>query len=61
LIVVVATPVSDEDVVLSIEVAYECDVDDNDEYSVEIDTLSVSLIVFSLVLLEIAFVVAEIN
>ncbi len=61
MIVVVATPVSDEDVVLSIEVAYECDVDDNDEYSVEIDTLSVSLIVFSLVLLEIAFVVAEIN
>ncbi len=61
LIAVVATWVSDEDVVISMEVAYECDVDDNDEYSVEIDTLSVPLIVFSLALFEIAFVVAEIN
>ncbi len=61
LIAVVVTCVSDEEVVISIEVAYECDVDDNDEYSLEIDALSVSLIVFSLVLLEIPFVVAEIN
>jgi hypothetical protein len=61
LIAVVAASVSDEDVVISTEVAYECDVDDNDEYSMEIDALSVALIVFSLVLLEIAFVVAEIN
>ncbi len=52
---------SDEDVVIPMEVAYECDVDDNDEYSVEIDALSVSLIVFSLVLLEIPFIVAGIN
>ncbi len=61
LIAVVASSVTDEDVVISIEVAYECDVDDNDEYSVETDILSVPLIVFSPVLLEIAFVVAEIN
>jgi hypothetical protein len=43
------------------EVVDECDVDDNDGYSLEIDTLSVPLAVFSLVLLEIAFVIAEIN
>jgi hypothetical protein len=61
LIAVVASSVTDEDVLISIEVAYECDVDDNDEYSVETGTLSVPLIVFSPVLLEIAFVVAEIN
>jgi hypothetical protein len=53
--------VSDEDVVISIEVAYECDVDDDDRYSLEVDAISVALIVFSLVLLEIAFVVVEIN
>ncbi len=61
LTVVVASPVTDEDVVISIEVAYECDVDNNDEYSFDIDALSVTLIVFSPILLEIAFVVAEIN
>ncbi len=33
LIAVVATWVSDEDVVISMEVAYECDVDDGDRYS----------------------------
>jgi hypothetical protein len=43
------------------EVVDECDVDDNDGYSLEIDTLSVPLAVFPLVLLEIAFVIAEIN
>jgi hypothetical protein len=53
--------VSDEDVVIPMEVGYECDVDNNDEYSVEMDALSVTFIVFSPVLLEIAFVVAEIN
>ncbi len=52
---------SDEDVVIPMEVGYECDVDNNDEYSVEMDALSVTFIVFSPVLLEIAFVVAEIN
>jgi hypothetical protein len=61
LIAVVATWVSDEDVVISIDVAYECDVDDDDRYSLEVDAISVPLIVFSLVLLEIAFVVVEIN
>jgi hypothetical protein len=33
LIAVVGTWVSDEDVVISMEVAYECDVDDGDRYS----------------------------
>jgi hypothetical protein len=61
LIGVVATPLTDEDVVISMEVAYECDVDNNDEYSFEIDALSVTLIVFSSVPLETEFVVAEIN
>jgi hypothetical protein len=61
LIGVVATSVTNEDVVISMEVAFECDVDNNDEYSFAIDALSVTLIVFSPVLLEIAFVVAEIN
>jgi hypothetical protein len=51
LIAVVGTPVSDEDIVISMEVEYECDV----------DALSVALIVFSPVLLEIAFAVVEIN
>jgi hypothetical protein len=32
-IAVVGTCVSDEDVVISMEVAYECDVDDGDRYS----------------------------
>jgi hypothetical protein len=61
LIPVVATSVSAEDVLISMEVPYECDVEDNDEYSLEIDAPSVALIVFSLVLLEIPFVVAEID
>jgi hypothetical protein len=61
LITVVATSGTDDDVVISMEVANVSDVDNNDEYSFEIDTLSVALIVFSLVLLEIAFVVVEIN
>ncbi len=61
LIAVVATWVKDEVVLISMEVVDECDVDDNDGYSLEIDTLSVPLAVFSLVLLEIAFVIAEIN
>jgi hypothetical protein len=62
LIVVVATSIGDEDVVISMEVAYECGLDDDDRYSLEIDALSLALIVFSLVLLEIAFVVVvEIN
>jgi hypothetical protein len=39
LIAVVGTSVSDEDVVISMEVAYECDVDDNDGYLLEIDEL----------------------
>jgi NADH:ubiquinone oxidoreductase subunit 4 (subunit M) len=61
LIVVLATSIGDEDEVMSMEVAYECDVDNDDRYSLEIDPLSVALIVFSLLLLEIAFVVVEIN
>jgi hypothetical protein len=61
LIVVVATSLSDEDVVISMEVAYECDVDDNDGYPLEIDALSVTLIVLSLVVLEIPDVVVEID
>jgi hypothetical protein len=61
LIPVVATSVSAEDVLISMEVPYECDVEDNDEYSLEIDAPSVALIVFSLVLLEIPIVVAEID
>jgi hypothetical protein len=61
LIAVVATSVSDEDVVISMEVAYECDVEDKDEYSLDIDAPSVALIVLSLALFEIPFVVAEIN
>ncbi len=60
-ITVVAGSVSDADVAISMEVAYECDLDDNDEYSFEIDALSVPVIVFSLELLEIPFVVEEIN
>ncbi len=60
LIAVAASSVSDEGVVISMEVAYERDVDDNDEYSLEFDALWVTLIVFSLVLLGIPFVVAEI-
>jgi hypothetical protein len=39
LIVVAASSVSDEGVVISMEVAYERDVDDNDEYSLEFDAL----------------------
>jgi hypothetical protein len=61
LIAVVGTPVSDEDIVVSMEVAYECDVDDDDKYSLEIDVLPVALIVFSLAVLEIAFAVVEVN
>jgi hypothetical protein len=61
LIAVEATSVADRDVVISMEGAYVSDADDNDKYSVGIDALSVALIVFSLVLLEIPFVVAEIN
>ncbi len=61
LIAVVGTWVRDEVVLISMEVVDECDVDDNDGYSLEIDTLSVPLAVFPLVLLEIAFVIAEIN
>jgi hypothetical protein len=39
LIAVVAISVSDEDIVISMEVAYECDVEDNDGYSSDIDEL----------------------
>jgi hypothetical protein len=39
LIAVAASSVSDEGVVISMEVAYERDVDDNDEYSLEFDAL----------------------
>jgi hypothetical protein len=61
LLAVEATSVGDEDVVLSMDVANDCDIDDDDRYSLEIEALSLTLIVFSLVLLEIPFVVAEIN
>ncbi len=61
LIAVEATSAAEGDVVISMEGAYVSDADDNDKYSVGIDALSVALIVFSLVLLEIPFVVAEIN
>jgi hypothetical protein len=61
LITVVSTSVVDEDVAISMEVAYECDVDDDDRYSLEIDALSLALIVFSLVLLEIPVVVTGTN
>ncbi len=61
LIVVVATSIGDEDVVISMEVAYECGLDDDDRYSLEIDALSLALIVFSLVLLETPVVVTETN
>jgi hypothetical protein len=40
------------------EVAFKCVVDDDDRYSLEIDVLSLALIVFSLVLVEIPVVVA---
>ncbi len=43
---------------MPVEVISECDVDDNDEYSLESDVFSIVLIVFSLVLLEISFVAA---
>ncbi len=61
MIAVEATSVADGDVVISMEVAYVSDVDDNDEYSLDIDALSVALIVLCLALLEIPFVVAERN
>ncbi len=48
-------------VAISMEVVDECDVDDNDGYSLEIDPLSVMLIVFSLAVLEIPDVVREID
>jgi hypothetical protein len=61
LITVVSTSEANEDGAISMEVAYECDVDDDDRYSLEIDALSLALIVFSLVLLEIPAVVTETN
>ncbi len=43
------------------EVTWEFDLDDNDEYSLDIDAPSVALIVFSVLVLGIPFVAAEIN
>jgi hypothetical protein len=61
LIVVVGTSGSDEDVVISMEVAYECDVDDNDEYSLETKVFSIVADLFVVLILEIPGVVVEIN
>jgi hypothetical protein len=54
LIAVVGTPVSDDDVLISMEVACVSDVDDNDEYSLDAN-------VFSLLVLEIPDDIVEIN
>jgi hypothetical protein len=61
LIAVAATSAADGDVVISMEVAYVSDVDDNDEYSLDIDAPLAALIVLSLAVLEIPFVIAERN
>jgi hypothetical protein len=54
LIAVVGTSVSDEDVVISMEVPYERDAGDNDEYSLDAN-------VFSLLVLEVPDDIVEIN
>ncbi len=61
LIVVVTNSVSGEDVVVSIEVAYECAIVDNDIYSPALDVYSKVRNVVSLLVLEILFVFVEIN
>ncbi len=43
------------------EVIWEFDLDDNDEYSLDIDAPSLALIVFPVLVLRIPFVAAEIN
>jgi len=45
------------DAAVSVEVVYEFDVDDNDEYSKEVDVSSMVLSVFTIVELETSFVV----
>jgi hypothetical protein len=60
-IAVVATSVGDEGPVTTMEVAYECDVDDNGGCSLETNVSLIVAKVFSPVLLEIPDVAVEIN
>jgi hypothetical protein len=61
LIVVVTNSGSGEDVAVSTKVAYECIIVDNDKYSPVLDVSSMVPNVVSLLVLEIPFVVVEIN
>ena len=54
MLVVVAPSVNNDDVAVSIEVAYDCDVDDEDKYSLDCAE-------FSPLALETPFVVVEMN
>jgi hypothetical protein len=61
LIVVVTNSGSGEDVVVLMEVAYECAIVDNDIYSPVFDVSSMVRNVVPLLVLEIKFIVVEIN
>jgi hypothetical protein len=61
LICVVTNSVSGEDVVVSMGVAYECAIVDNDKDSPVLDVSSMVRNVVSLLVLEIPLVVAEMN
>ncbi len=61
LIFVVTNSVSGEDIAVTMEVAYECAIVDNDKYSTAFDVSSTVRNVVSLLLLEIPLVVVEIN
>ena len=52
---------SNEDVKVAIEVIYDCDVEDNDEYSFEFDVFSIVLGMFVPVVLEIPTFVSDTN
>ncbi len=56
-IAVVSTSVIDDDAAVSVEVVYEFDVGDNDEYSTDADVSSMVFSVFTIVELETSFVV----